>query len=172
MYPSILGMASMNKHIGSVFTKKNNNKRTLLDEIKYYGFYIWWREVEMIPLRIKSFFQRGYHGYSDQDTWDFDVYLAKVIVGGLKHLKKIQQGIPPEIYNKYKDRKNLTEKQKDKLALKEWQTTLDIIIRGFELVPEMFEMKVFKNKKLKESYEYEFERGLDMFKKYYFNLWD
>jgi hypothetical protein len=126
----------------------------------------------MFPRRIYWFFQRGFRGYGDCDTWDFDLYLANVIVGGLKQLKKYHHGCPSDIYNKYKDRKDLTEKQKDKLAVKEWKTNLDIMIRGFEVVPELFEIKVLKNKKLKEGYEYEFERGLDVFKKYYFNLWD
>jgi hypothetical protein len=144
-------------------------KRTLLTEIKYYFYYAPLRYLDMLPRRIYWFFQRGYRGHGDNDTWDFDLYLAKLIVGGLKQLKKYHHGCPSDIYNKYKDRKDLTE---DKLAVKEWKTNLDIMIRGFEVVPELFEIKVFKNKTLKEGYEYEFERGLDVFKKYYFNLWD
>ena len=147
-------------------------KRTLLDEIKYYGFYIWWNYLDMLPKRIYWFFQRGYRGYGDNDTWDFDLYLAEVISKGLKQLKKYNHGCPGEICNKYKDRKDLTQKEKDDLAVKEWNTILDIIIRGFELVPELFENKYFYNKKLREGAEYEIERAFDFLKKYYFNLWD
>lgn len=128
--------------------------------------------LDMLLRRILWFFQRGFRGYGDNDTWDFDVYLAEVISKGLKQLKKYHHGCPSEIYDKYRKRKDLTQKQKDKLAVKEWHTCMDIIIRGFEIVPELFEEKVFKNKKLKEGLEYEFERGMDYFKKYYFNLWD
>jgi hypothetical protein len=45
-------------------------------------------------------------------------------------------------------------------------------VRGFELVPELFEAKVLKNKKLKDGHMYELERAFDFLKKYYFNLWD
>jgi len=147
-------------------------KRTLLDEIRYYGFYVWYNWLSDRLRKIKSFFQRGYRGWADEDTWDFDLYLAKVMSQGLKHLKKHHHGCPSDIYNKYKDRKDLTQHQKDKLAVKEWKTKMDIMIRGFEIVPQLFNMKVLKTKIRKERYFYEFERGLDIFKKYYFNLWD
>jgi hypothetical protein len=147
-------------------------KRTLLDEIKYYLYYAPMNYLDMLPRRIYWFVQRGFRGYGDNDTWDFDVYIAKVISGGLKQLKKYHHGCPADIYAKYKDRKDLTQHQKDRLAVKEWKTKMDIIIRGFEIVPRIFDMKVLKSKTLKEGYFYEFERGLDMMKKYYFNLWD
>jgi len=147
-------------------------KRTLLDEVRYYCFYAPIRWLDMLPRRIYWFFQRGFRGYGDNDTWDFDLYLAEVISKGLKQLKKYNHGIPGDIYKKYKDRKDLTQKQKDKLAIKHWNMILDIIIRGFELVPELFEVKVLKNKKLKNGYMYELERAFDFLRKYYFNLWD
>jgi len=147
-------------------------KRTLLDEIKYHLYYAPIQYLDMLPRRIYWFFQRGFRGFGDNDTWEFDTYLAEVISRGLKQFKKYQHGIPTEIYNKYKDRKDLTQKQKDDLAVKEWHTCLDIIIRGFEVVPELFEEKVFTNKRIKEGLEYEFERGMNYFKKFYFSLWD
>jgi len=147
-------------------------KRTLLDEIKYYGFYIWWNWLSLRPLKIKSFFERGWRGWANEDTWDFDLYLAEVISKGLKQLKKYNHGCPGEICNKYKDRKDLTQKEKDDLAVKEWNTILDIIIRGFELVPELFDNKYLTNMKLRKATEYEIDRAFDFFKKYYFNLWD
>ena len=147
-------------------------ERTLLDEIKYYGVHFWRNLFVDTRLYIVSFFQRGFRGYADSDTWDFDLYLAKVISQGVKHLKKFEQGCPNDIYNKYKDRTDLTQKEKDKLSMKEWHTILDIIVRGFELVPELFEAKVLKNKKLKDGHMYELERAFDFLKKYYFNLWD
>ena len=150
----------------------NKYKRTLLDEIRYYGFYIWWNWLSLRPLKIKSFFQRGFRGWADEDTWDFDLYLAEVISKGLRHLKKYHHGCPIDIYEKYKSRKNLTQHQKDKLTTKEWKIKMDIMIRGFEIIPQLYEIKILRNKILKEGYEYEFDRGFDMFKKYFFNLWD
>ena len=144
-------------------------KRTLLDEIRYYGFYVWYNWLSDRPRKIKSFFQRGFRGWADEDTWGFDLYLAKIISQGLKHLKKCQLGCPKDICNKYDNRKDLTQKQKDKLMIKEWKIKLDMIIRGFEIVPKLFEEKKYIKK---EGYIYEFERGVDMFKKYFLDLWD
>jgi hypothetical protein len=155
--------------------KEENNKRykrTILDEIKYYGFYIWWNYLDMLPRRIYWFFQRGYRGYGDCDIWDFDIYLANIISRGVKHLKKYHHGCPTDIYNKYKDRKDLTQTQKDKLAVKEWHTKLDTLIRGFELVPKLFEEKVFQHKTLRSKYMDALDRAFDVFRRYYFNLWD
>jgi len=121
---------------------------------------------------IKYFIQRGKRGYADCDLWDFDVYLAKTLTNALKDFKKINQGIAPNIYRKYINRKDLTQKQKDELAKKEWNTILDIMIRGFSIVPKLFEGKVLNNKILKEGYMYELGIAFDFLKKYYFDLWD
>ena len=120
--------------------------------------------------RIYWFFQRGFRGYGDNDTWDFDLYIAKVISEGLKQLKKYHHGCPSEIYDKYRKRKDLTQKQKDRLAQKEWNTILDIMIRGLEVGKEIIEGNYYGEKL--EDRIYEFEKGMDYFKKYYFDLWD
>lgn len=146
-------------------------KRTLLDEIKYYLYYAPMNYLDMLPRRIYWFFQRGFRGYGDNDTWDFDCYLCDVILGGLKQLKKYQHGCPTEIYDKYKNRKDLTQKQKDKLTVKEWHTCMDIMIRGFEIGREIIQGGYLDSKKLEDKI-YEFDRGMDYFKKYYFSLWD
>jgi len=123
------------------------HKGTLLDEIRYYGFYIWWNWLELRPLKIKSFFQRGYRGWADEDTWDFDYYLAKVIINGLKHLKKYSNGIEPT------------------------PEILDKIIEGFDcailLVDEPgldHQEKIFAEQIKNE--------GFDLFKKYFNYIWD
>lgn len=52
------------------------------------------RFVEEIYDKIKWFIQRGKRGYSDYDTWSFDVYIVGVLAGGLKHLSKHAAGFP------------------------------------------------------------------------------
>jgi len=142
-------------------------KRTLLDEIKYYLYYAPKNYLDMLPRRIYWFFQRGFRGYGDNDTWDFDIYLAKVISKGLKQLKKYHHGCPSDIYEKYRKRKDLTQKQKDKLAVKEWHTYMDIIIRGFETNLEMMN-DPRRYKELKPI----FDKGMKLFHKYFNSLWD
>jgi hypothetical protein len=123
-------------------------KRTLLDEIRYYGFYIWWNYLDMLPRRIYWFFQRGYRGFGDNDTWDFDYYLATVISQGLKHLKKYYHGSEP------------TKKE------------LDIIIKGFEA-----NLKIMNNNLISTNKEYlilkvKFHKGIKLFERYFNHLWD
>jgi len=69
-------------------------KRTLLGEIRYYCFYCWRNYLDMLPRRIYWFFQRGYRGFGDNDTWDMDSYLSLMIPQALKELKKYSHGLP------------------------------------------------------------------------------
>ena len=113
--------------------KKTLYKRTLLDEIIYYGFYIWWNWLESRPREIKWFLQRGFRGYADCDTWDFDDYLIDVINGGLKRLQKHKCGIPTEIYDKYKN--NIYSiSEAEALANREWNEIFNQIINRFSLL--------------------------------------
>jgi len=56
---------------------------------------IWWwlrygirNKIENIPLRIRTFIQRGKRGWANSDSWSFDWYLAKVISEGVGNLIK------------------------------------------------------------------------------------
>jgi hypothetical protein len=155
----------------SVKEMQKKYKRTLWDDIQYYGFYIWWNVLTDLKWKVPNYFERAYYGVGHADVWSFDNYLSSVILRGLKQLKKYKHGIPCDIYEKYNNQK-LTPKQKDKLAIKEWDTKLDIMIRGFEIIPKLYEDEAMKSSNIREGYIYEFERGMDLFKKYYFDLWD
>jgi hypothetical protein len=61
----------------------------------YWWCYRTWKyKICYIHREIYWFFQRGFRGYSDSDVWSFDIYLAGVIGGGLKHLAKNNIGWP------------------------------------------------------------------------------
>lgn len=47
-----------------------------------------WMHCVVMPLR--KFWQRGRHGWSEQDAWSFDTYLAQVISEGCEHLRSAQ----------------------------------------------------------------------------------
>lgn len=122
-------------------------ERTLLDEIRYYCFYTPLNWLDMLPRRIYWFFQRGYRGFGDNDTWDFDHYLATVISQGLKHFKKYYHGTEPS------------------------KKELNTIIEGFEANLKM--MNGFgKNKKQYIINKIKFIRGMELFKEYFNYLWD
>jgi len=123
-------------------------KRTLLDEIRYYCFYAPIRWLDMSWRRIYWFFQRGYRGYGDNDTWDFDNYLATVISQGLRHFKKYYHGTEP--------------------TKKEIQTIID----GFEANLKMMNLDYkYKSKKYLLAEE-NFNKGMKLFHKYFNYLWD
>lgn len=126
-------------------TKEINKKfkRTLLDDIFYYGFYSWYYWLKDRPRKLYWFLQRGWKGYADCDTWGFDTYLAKVIIGGLKQLKKYSHSSEP------------TQKE------------FDIMIKGFEA-----NLKMMENPKNYDKLLSKFHRGMDLFKQYFNYLWD
>jgi len=125
-------------------------KRTLLNEIKYYCFYAPIRWLDMSWRRIYWFFQRGYRGFGDNDTWDFDNYLATVISQGLRHFKKYYHGTEP--------------------TKKEIQTIID----GFEANLKMMNNNLQYKPKSKEYFilKIKFHRGMELLEKYFNYLWD
>jgi len=155
---------------------------TILDYITHYWHIYFWNFISDIPLRVKTFIQRGMRGWSDSDTWSFDFYLAKVISEGIEHLL---------IYG------NSCFTVRDRLALRE-------IIRTFKTANEInehnllytpskkFTCSVYKKQKRtcefmnkKRSYPRDrkyrvmtlrevlrFEKGFDTFKEKFFYLWD
>jgi hypothetical protein len=123
-------------------------KRTLWDDIKYYLWYAPVRYLDMLPRRIYWFCQRGYRGYADCDTWDFDNYLAKVISQGLKQIKKYHRGLEP------------TKKE------------LGIMIKGFEANLKIMNSHLSTKSKKYLILKIKFHRGMKLFEKYFNYLWD
>jgi hypothetical protein len=140
--------------------KEKLYKRTLLDEMKYYCFYIWWNWLEERPRKLYWFLQRGWRGYADCDTWDFDNYLSTIIPQALRQLKKYQTGLPTW-------RKGKSEKQ----AKKEWIEIQNKIIEAFELGNKYINANIPPNI-WKEKYETQYKEGMNLFRDWFFALWD
>ena len=137
----------------------------------YYRIYHY---IDGIPLKIKTFIQRGRKGWANSDTWGFDYYLSEVIAEGVKHLKKIGHHDIKEI-NKiiytFETAKKICEGE---------------LI--YQLPSEDFSWAKYKRmkrtcanirKKYKIKYRpmtkresIKFEKGFDVFKKEFFRLWD
>lgn len=149
-----------------------NYRRSFWGEVKYFFFYSWWNKVSLYPLKIKSFIQRGKRGWADEDTWDLDIYLSKVISESVNHLAQNMQGCPSQIWQVYEQNKLLTEKQKDELSLKEWINILKDIRNGFKIVPKMFDVQVLKNKKFQKYQQLKLKKAFELLQKHYFSLWD
>lgn len=142
-----------------------------------------------IPMKIKCFYQRGKRGWSDRDWWGLDEYISNIVIECLTKLKKERIGLP-----------TWSENKSEKQAKKEWTNILDTIINTFKInldiierdtiyIPiENFTWKKYKSykryvEKMKKKYNIKirlmtkresqkYEKGFDLFKKYFFNLWD
>lgn len=130
--------------------KKANKKykRTLLGEIKYYLYYAPVRWLDMSWRRVYWFFQRGFRGFGDNDTWDFDHYLATVISQGLKQIKKYHHGYEP------------TKKE------------LQIIIDGFEANLKIINCNFNPKGKDYVILQTKFHKAMKLLEKYFNYLWD
>lgn len=103
------------------------------------------------------------YGFSDEDLWSFDWYLIGIIQQGLARLKKEAIGYPSD------------------LTSKKWDKTLDEIIDGFksaEIITKRSLIEIDKdgclhfNEKGYKEHMKKFNKGMDLFKKYFFSLWD
>lgn len=47
--------------------------------------------------QLRWFWQRGRRGYSDQDVWNFDTYIAGIIGRGVRDLRECGHGHPDDI---------------------------------------------------------------------------
>lgn len=127
------------------------------------------------------FIQRGFRGYADIDLWNWSYYNSKLQLKALKHLQKIAHGYPS----------NMTKGKHWRYQEAEWNIILDKIINAFELLEKEMNGDYFnfgkkcseqKRKELEKKYpdwkimtEKELqaiEEGLQLYIKYYRNLWD
>lgn len=156
---------------------RNRNKHPIKYAIRdtYYQITNF---IEEIPLYIKRFIQRGKRGWANCDTWGLSNYLSEVIGESIRHLKRNIHGYP----------NGLTEGK--------WIDILNEIIYAFELAKRMNEGNLYyiKNKKARKKFQKilneankkygstdgcltdkekeDLERGFDLFRKHYFDLWD
>lgn len=89
------------------------------------------KNVKRVPFHAKCFIERGKKGYSIEDVWGFDTYLANVIAGGTKRLREINHGHPTDLTNE------------------EWLKILDEISNAFvKYNKEMDEVELYAKENL------------------------
>lgn len=136
-------------------------------------------------IEIKWFIQRGKNGWAIKDTWNIDMYLAKIIPEMIMYLKKTGHALP-----------TWTEDKTEEQAEKEWNDILDDIIYAWNIrnllltadwymVSSKLRPKYIKfcnemNKKYPELNHHvmtkeeceRYRKGMRFFIKYLGNLWD
>lgn len=98
---------------------------------------------------IKFFFQRLFFGFSEEDTWSLDVHLGKLILPRLKLYKKLSICHPTD------------------MEWEEWQKILDKMIYAFEFYATESPWRL----DIKEEDFLKAEEGLQLFGKYFPQLW-
>ena len=123
---------------------------------------------------IKYFIQRGKKGFSERDLWSFDDYLCEIIPPALRQLAKRSCGCPG----------NLWDDKKTNDHCHRWKEILEEIAQGFEAIQQIMDLDFFKFIKKDGHYSHEidkekerlltkkYERGMELFVKYFMNLWD
>lgn len=101
----------------------------------------------LIKRRIKFIFQKWFRGFSDDETWSLSDTIAKFILPRLKRFKQVTCGYP------------------EPLTEKEWDDILDKMIHSFEFLAGDH----YSNDN--EDDWVKVDEGLELFSKYYNNLW-
>jgi len=151
----------------STFLEEQYRKLSWLKKV-YYFFLRRTRDFHAARQKFECFFIRGKKGYSYLDTWSFDAYLCKVIPGGIQTLIDNLHGAPVDLMD-----------EGDNDPLSKWRETLEKIRDGFLAGQKIIDMDFWvigddaeTNMKMENRLRAEFEEGMDLFKKYFFHLWD
>jgi len=105
--------------------------------------------IDFFLYDIKAGCQRVKYGIAQRDVWEFDYYLTKIIVRGLKQLKKDSHGYPSE----------------ETMTMEKWREILQKII-------DCFELKMMSEYTHTKEEKRVIDDGMRLFVKYYDNLWD
>jgi hypothetical protein len=109
-------------------------------------------------MKLKNFMYRGVHGWCPEDTWNLDIYLSKVISETTGYLSRTIHGFPPELtFKKWK--KILNKISKDVRAVEDFENLIDD-----QDCKELERLATIAYKKRKQA--------LELFVKYFNNLWD
>jgi hypothetical protein len=116
-----------------------------------------------IPTFLKQCWQRITVGLSDYDVWGLDDHLSYIIPNGVRRLRETSHTYAPGT------------------SPEEWKEILTQIIEGFESAQIIGSNMIQVGEKKQwfditpEQYKWHqknFDRGMKLFHKYYFNLWD
>ena len=169
----------MNKFLENLEKEIVEEKKTVAGWYKHNIYYPTKNVVNRIIMFFKwdipSFIQRGKRGWADRDCWCMDHYLAKVIDETTMYLINNKQGYPRELSErKWAD---ILIRINDTFHLAKRVSDGDIIltktIKQYNQFKRLYKtddtmrMKIFTPKETKDFYA-----GFDLFKKYFFNLWD
>jgi hypothetical protein len=124
--------------------------------------------------KIKWAYQRATRGWSDSDSWDIRGYFESVVPPMLRKIAEDHAGCPGELYDSAMVNDECWR----------WKIILEEIAQGFEAAGQMdrlahkwektesggYQMKY--DEELNKELTKKMDRGLELFSKFYLNLWD
>lgn len=117
-----------------------------------------WRHRHLRPYRwcrgVISTVQRARRGWSHADTWDFHSFHSRLMVEAIEHMRVVAHGHPGD----------LTQEQ--------WDGILAEIRDGFRAAIRLDDCLEDHDDEEDKKLRAEFEHGMDLFKLWYFALWD
>jgi len=131
---------------------------------------IWYKTYTFIPdlfREIRYGFQRAHRGYSDRDCWAIDEFLADILPKMIRQLSKYHGGCPIGVY----------DKKKKGNECHQWEKILIEMAEGFEAARSLNDLDFYEKgkagweKRRKKLFD-KFNKGMALFVKYYFGLWD
>ena len=109
-------------------------------------------------------------GFSDSDLWSFDITLAEYILPRLIRFRLMTHGYPGSL-SEYEMKPDGTPDYatpiKGDPGFHKWMTILERMIIAFKIIVDGQDYFAIKKKD-----QTKIDEGLDLFRKYYFNLWD
>ena len=123
-----------------------------LDYRKTYYLIRPWKLFYEYYRKIKWVIQRGLRGYADCDVWSLDMYLVRWLPDAINKLRTNLHGYPIEMTSESWD-----------ATLQEMETDLRYaqLYLLMEGTPEVW-----------HEYQLKGEKGLDLFRKHFYSLWD
>ena len=114
--------------------------------------------------KIKKFIQRGFRGWAEEDVWSLHYHLARIISESVHRLRLTSHGYPCVLKDEY-EWDDILSKIEMAFSLAMYE---DALIRFVDCKESPSGYKTARNEEMEKS----IEEGMDLFKKYFFNLWD
>ena len=165
--------------------KKNTIKKQIRFSRPPYRFWYIHKIIRWYFYEIKYGWQRMMYGYCDMDSWDIDHWFLNTVPNMLQLLREKQWGHPAnmtsEEWNKILDEMifYLREADEEQCSRQEpsfdWksETERNAMTKDEEIQYNILRSNWFEESNKIAKYRDEMkDKGLEMFKEYFWNLWD
>jgi len=132
--------------------KRPSNIKEWLEEYIQWPIERFWESIINFPREVKWYFQRANRGWSDCDAWGGYVHMAEVNLGIINELIKEDFSYPC----------NLESKEDWNVILKQMAYPFETIVK--EELAEDCHIRTQRQQK-------KFIKGLNLYKKYFEDLW-